>query len=56
MEGSVVRTSRKHYSLEDVVRLLQRMDQHLDKGLTVELACREVAISPANVLQVAATL
>ena len=41
-------TSRKHYSPKDIVRLLQRMDEHLGKGLTVELACREVAISPST--------
>ncbi len=41
-------TSRKHHSPEDIVRLLQRMDEHLGKGLTVELACREVAISPST--------
>ncbi len=41
-------TSRKHHSPEDIVRLLQRMDEHLGKGLTVELACREVVISPAT--------
>jgi putative transposase len=28
--------------------LLQRMDEHLGKGLTVELACREIAISSAT--------
>jgi transposase-like protein len=41
-------TSRKHHSPEDIVRLLQRINEHLGKGLTVELACREIAISPAT--------
>ncbi len=41
-------TSRKHHSPEGIVRLLQRMDEHLGKGLTVELACREVSVSRAT--------
>jgi transposase-like protein len=28
--------------------LLKRIDEHLGKGITVELACREIAISPAT--------
>ena len=37
--------SRKNHSPEDIVRLLQRCNELLEKGLTVELACREVGIS-----------
>ncbi len=41
-------TSKKHHSPEDIVRPLQRMDEQLGKGLTVELACREVGVSLAS--------
>jgi len=37
--------SRKNHSPEDIVRLLQRCNELLEKGLTDELACREVGIS-----------
>ena len=36
---------RKNHSPEEIVRLLQRFDEVLAQGVTVELACREIAIS-----------
>jgi transposase-like protein len=36
---------RKNHSPEDIVRLLQRFDELLGKGMTVELACREIGVS-----------
>jgi len=44
-EGSVVMASRKNHSPEVIVRLLQRSDELLEIGLTVEWACREVGTS-----------
>lgn len=40
--------SRKHHSPEDIVRLLQRIDELLGNGSTIELACREVGVSTAS--------
>lgn len=41
--------SRKNHCPEDIVRVLQSCNELLEKGLTVELACREVGISsPTN--------
>ncbi len=40
--------SRKHHSPEDIVRLLQRIDEFLGNGSTIELACREVGVSTAS--------
>ena len=39
---------RKNHSPEDVVRLLQRFDELLGQGVTVELACRELGVSTAT--------
>jgi transposase-like protein len=39
---------RKNHSPEDIVRLLQRFDELLGKGMTVELACRELGVSTAS--------
>jgi len=39
---------RKNHSPEDIVRLLQRFDELLGKGMTVELACREIGVSTAS--------
>ena len=39
---------RKNHSPEDIVRLLQRFDELLGKGMTVELACRELGVSTAT--------
>jgi len=39
---------RKNHSSEDIVRLLQRFDELLEKGMTVELACREIGVSTAS--------
>jgi len=36
---------RKNHSPENIVRLLQRFDELLGKGMTVELACREIGVS-----------
>jgi len=36
---------RKNHSPEDIVRLLQRFDELLAQGMTVELACREIGVS-----------
>ena len=36
---------RKNHSPEDIVRLLQRFDELLGQGVTVELACRELGVS-----------
>jgi transposase-like protein len=36
---------RRNYSREDVIRLLQRFDDLLGKGLTVEITCREIGVS-----------
>jgi putative transposase len=38
---------RKNHSPEDIVRLLRRFDELLGKGMTVELACRELGVSTA---------
>ena len=40
--------SRKHHSPEDIVRLLQRIDELLGNGSTIELACREAGVSTAS--------
>jgi transposase-like protein len=39
---------RKNHSPEDIVRLLQRFDELLGKGLTVELACRKTGVSAST--------
>ena len=39
---------RKNHSPEDIVRLLQRFDELLGQGVTVELACRELGVSTAT--------
>ena len=39
---------RKNHSPEDIVRLLQRFDELLGKGMTVQLACRELGVSTAS--------
>ena len=39
---------RKNHSPEDIVRLLQRFDELLGQGVSVELACREVGVSIAT--------
>ena len=39
---------RKNHLPEDIVRLLQRFDELLGKGMTVELACRELGVSTAT--------
>ncbi len=36
---------RKNHSPEEIVRLLQRCDEVLAQGVTVELGCREIGIS-----------
>ena len=36
---------RKNHSPGDIVRLLQRFDELLAQGMTVELACREIGVS-----------
>ena len=39
---------RENHSPEDIVRLLQRFDELLAQGVTVELACRELGVSTAT--------
>ena len=39
---------RKNHSPEDIVRLLQRFDELLGQGVTVELACHELGVSTAT--------
>ena len=36
---------RKNHSPEEIVRLLQRCDEVLAQGVTVELACRKIGIN-----------
>ena len=36
---------RKNHSPEDIVSLLQRFDELLAQGMTVEFACREIGVS-----------